>query len=86
MPYLAAISPGRVSKGGQGEGVRKVECSDADWKTTVARLPANKLWAIYTAAASKGLPGFLFPHHLQIVQVLNYTVCGQTVIFMVSPQ
>lgn len=34
--------------------------------------PMNKLMSIYTSMGSEGLPGFFFPHHLQIVQVLSY--------------
>lgn len=72
MPYLAAFHLGRGLERGQGEAESEVwslECGDADWKTTVAHLLANKLNAIYTVAANEGLPGFLFPHHLQIGQV-----------------
>lgn len=46
-----------------------MQCGDADWKTTVVHLLANRLDAIYTVAVNEGLPGFLFPHHLQIIQV-----------------
>lgn len=67
------------------EREQSVECGDADWKTTLAHLLANKHDAIYTAAAKKGLPGSLSTPSTNSTS-LNYIVCGQTVIYILPPQ